>query len=114
MFGYLIIISYFCIKIVDMQTKKEILRILEEFKPEAAAKYGITKLGLFGSCARGQQHEGSDVDVCFDGQVPSLVTMARIEIELEQRIGLPVQITMLHDKMPKSFLKNIKRDVIYV
>ena len=97
-----------------MKTTNEIIDILKAYKPEAAAKYGITKLGLFRSCARGQQREGSDVDICFDGQVPSLVTMARMEIELEQRIGLPVQITMLHDGMLKSFLKKIKRDAIYV
>ena len=97
-----------------MKTTNEIVEILKAYKPVAERKYGITRLGLFGSCARGEQHEGSDVDVCFDGQVPSLVTMARIEIELEQRIGLPIQITMLHDEMPKSFLNNIKRDAIYV
>lgn len=97
-----------------MKTTNEIVEILKAYKPVAERKYGITRLGLFGSCARGEQHEGSDVDVCFDGQVPSLVTMARIEIELEQRIRLPFQITMLHDEMPKSFLNNIKRDAIYV
>jgi len=55
-----------------MKTTSEIVSILKAYKPTATSKYGITILGLFGSCARGQQHEGSDIDVCFDGKTPSL------------------------------------------
>ena len=42
------------------------------------------------------------------------MTIARMEIELEKRIGSPVQLTMLHSGLPQSFLNNINRDVIYV
>ena len=97
-----------------MKSTKEILYILKEYKPNAISKYGVTVLGLFGSCARGQQHEGSDVDICFDGKTPSLFTMARMENELEELMECPVQLTMLHDGMPDRLKNNIKRDAIYV
>lgn len=97
-----------------MRTRQEILDTLKAFKEEANSKYGVTKLGLFGSVARNQQREDSDVDVCFDGATPTLITMARMEIELEKRIGAPVQLTMLHNGLSKSFLNNLNRDVIYV
>ena len=97
-----------------MRTRQEILDTLKAFKEEANSKYGVTKLGLFGSVARNQQHENSDVDVCFDGTTPTLMTIARMEIELEKRIGAPVQLTMLHNGLSKSFFKNLNRDVIYV
>lgn len=97
-----------------MRTRQEILDTLKAFKNEANSKYGVTKLGLFGSVARNQQHEGSDVDICFDGGSPTLLTIARMEIELENRIGAPVQLTMLHSGLSKSFLNNLNRDVIYV
>ena len=84
------------------------------YKPEAQEKYGLTHFGLFGSYARGQQREDSDVDICFDGKTPSLFTMARMENELEGLMECPVQLTMLHDKMPESLIRNIKRDAIYV
>ena len=45
-----------------MRSKEEILKILQSWKPDAQAKYGIAILGIFGSYARGQQHEGSDID----------------------------------------------------
>lgn len=91
-----------------MRSKEEILKILQSWKPDAQAKYGIAILGIFGSYARGQQHEGSDIDICFDGQTPSLFTMARMENELEELMGCPVQLTMLHDGMPDGLKNNIK------
>ena len=97
-----------------MRTRQEILETLKAFKEEATSKYGVTTLGLFGSVARNQQREDSDVDVCFDAVSPTLMTIAKMEIELEKRIGSPVQLTMLHNGLPKSFLNNINRDVIYV
>ena len=97
-----------------MRTRQEIIDTLKVFKAEACSKYGVTKLGLFGSFARNQQHEDSDVDVCFDGGTPTLMTIARMEIELEKRIGVPVQITIIHNGLSKSFLNNLNRDVIYV
>ena len=62
-----------------MRSTSEILETLKAFKPKAESEYGITVLGLFGSCARGQQHEGSDVDICFDGKTPTLITIAKME-----------------------------------
>lgn len=97
-----------------MKSKEEILSILQAWKPEAQARYGVTVLGLFGSCARGQQHDGSDIDVCFDGGNPTLVTIARMETELEALTGSKVQMTMLHDGLSKRLRDNINRDVIYV
>lgn len=104
--------AYKCLS--EMKTTKEILNALKIFKLEVAPQYGITTLGLFGSVAREQQHEGSDVDVFFDGKTPTLQTIARMEMDLERRIGSPVQMTMLHDKLPENFLNNIKKDAIYV
>ena len=85
---------------------------LTSLKPKK--KYGITKLGLFGSCARGEQHEGSDVDICFDGQVPSLITMARIIIELEKLLGCSVDLVRERPDMNELLKNDIKRDAIYV
>lgn len=97
-----------------MKSTNEIIDILRAYKPEAEKKYGITKLGLFGSCARGEQHEGSDVDICFDGQVPSLITMARIIIELEKLLGCSVDLVRERPDMNELLKNDIKRDAIYV
>ncbi len=55
-----------------MKTTSEILLLLKQYKPIACSKYGLTRLGIFGSVARGQQTENSDVDVCYEGKAPFL------------------------------------------
>lgn len=94
---------------------EEIVSILQDYKSMAQAKYGITRLGLFGSVAvaRGEQHEGSDVDVCFEGGSPTLLTIAKMEIELEKLMGRTVHLTMLHDGLPESMKESINKEVIW-
>ena len=87
---------------------------LTEFKRAFGSKFGILRLGIFGSVARKENSEDSDIDICFDGETPSLLTMARMENELEELMGCPVQMTMLHDGLPEGLKNAIKRDVIYV
>lgn len=48
-----------------MKTTAEIIEILKDYKVRSAEKYGIETLGLFGSVARGEQNEKSDIDVCI-------------------------------------------------
>ena len=53
-----------------MKTTAEILDILRDFKAHYAEKYGIITLGLFGSAARGEHDETSDIDICIKLQEP--------------------------------------------
>ena len=46
-----------------MKTTAEIIEILRDYKARSAEKYGIETLGLFGSVARGEQNEKSDINV---------------------------------------------------
>ena len=41
----------------------EYLSLLRKYMRENAVKYGISRMGIFGSVARGEQHDGSPVDV---------------------------------------------------
>ena len=38
-----------------MKSRDEIISLLRRYKPTAQEKYGISKLGIFGSVARGEQ-----------------------------------------------------------
>lgn len=40
-----------------MLTTVEYLSLLREYMRKNAAKYGISRMGIFGSVARGEQHE---------------------------------------------------------
>lgn len=57
-----------------MKSTAEILELLRIYKTQFASKYGFKRLGVFGSVARGEQTEQSDVDVYYEGEPPSLLT----------------------------------------
>ncbi|MBE0502266.1 MAG: nucleotidyltransferase family protein [Desulfuromonadales bacterium] len=46
-----------------MMTSEEILKFMQDNKAEMAERFGVTRLGLAGSAARGEMVPGSDVDV---------------------------------------------------
>ena len=49
-----------------MYTREEIISILKQNKPALSARYPISELGLFGSYARGDYNEHSDIDILVD------------------------------------------------
>ncbi len=63
--------------------KPKIIKILKE--------KGISKAGIFGSFARGEQKENSDIDILvnFNG---SLLGLVKIERELEGNLGFKVDL----------------------
>ena len=46
-----------------MKTSQEYIDLIREHRSELFEQFGITSMHLFGSVARGEQHEGSDVDL---------------------------------------------------
>lgn len=49
-----------------MKTTNDYITILRKYLSTKADAYGITKIGIFGSVARNEQTEDSDVDVCVE------------------------------------------------
>ena len=43
--------------------KKEIINIIRSIKPEMESRYGVQRLGLFGSYVRERQRQKSDIDI---------------------------------------------------
>ena len=96
-----------------MKTTNDYITILRKYLSTKADAYGITKIGIFGSVARNEQTEGSDVDVCVEMKKPDLFTMVHIKEELQELFGKPVDIVRLRKNMNPMLLKQIKRDGIY-
>ena len=96
-----------------MKTTNDYITILRKYLSTKADAYGITKIGIFGSVARNEQTEDSDVDVCVEMKKPDLFTMVHIKEELQELFGKPVDIVWLRNNMNPMLLKQIKRDGIY-
>jgi predicted nucleotidyltransferase len=97
-----------------MKSTTEIIHILKRFKQESAHKYGINSLGIFGSFARNQQDEASDLDIFVTLQESDFFTLEKIKEELEQLIHFKMDIVNFRDSLRNSFKQNILKDAIYI
>lgn len=50
----------------DSMNKDEIIAFLKAHKEEMRQRYGVKKIGLFGSYVRGEAKEDSDVDIAVE------------------------------------------------
>lgn len=96
-----------------MKSTSEILSLLSAYKNSSAQKYGLTKIGIFGSVARGEQTEDSDVDICIEMAHPDLFSMVHIKEELQALLGRTVDIVRIRENMNPMLLKQIRRDGVY-
>ena len=97
-----------------MKTTQEYIRLLKEYKQTRGSVYGISRIGVFGSVARGEQTEGSDVDVCVDLAVPSIFSLVHIKEELHQLFGCEVDVVRIRRNMDDLLKRDIMEEGIYV
>lgn len=97
-----------------MKTKQEYLKLLSEYKQKRGLFYGISRICIFGSVARGEQTEDSDVDVCVDLEVPSIFSLVHIKEELRQLFGCDVDVVRFRQNMDTLLKHDILEEGIYV
>jgi uncharacterized protein len=93
--------------------KEELIDILRNYKNERANYYGIMTIGIFGSTARGDAREESDVDIVLRIREPDLFMLVGIKEELEERIHRPVDIVTYRDNMNLFLKKRIDKEAVY-
>lgn len=96
-----------------MKTTKEYIDIVLAHADEIRTHYGVTALRIFGSVARNQQKEVSDLDVCVD-MPPRLFKLVGLGSYLEEILGCPVDVIRNHDNMNPFLKKEIEHDGIDV
>jgi len=95
-------------------SRSDILKILTDFKENHAEEYGILLMGVFGSVARDQATDESDVDVVVKMKRPDLLTLSRMRIELEEQMHVHVDIIKNKEKMNDFLKKRIDSEAVYV
>jgi len=94
--------------------REDILIILREFKQNFADKYGILEIGIFGSIARNEAREESDVDICIKTKTPDPYVLVHIKEELESRVRKHVDIVRIREKMSPFLKERIEKEGVYV
>ncbi len=72
--------------------RKDIEDIKQKISP-VLERHGIKKVGLFGSVARGEMKEDSDIDILVEIKEPiSLLDFIKIKLEIEKILGREVDL----------------------
>lgn len=91
-----------------------LLQLLAEHKPVLAERFGVRRLALFGSMARGTGHADSDVDVLvtFDGPATSQRYFG-VQFYLEDMLHRPVDL-VTESALRERLRPFVERDAIHV
>lgn len=74
-------------------------------------KYSIKKVTLFGSRAEGTNHDDSDVDLILEFNQPvSLITLSGIQIELEEMLG--VGVDLIHGPLTANDMIEVHKEIV--
>jgi predicted nucleotidyltransferase len=93
---------------------QDCLQKLQDFKSNFGAKFGILSIGVFGSVARQENREDSDIDIVVEVERPTLSLMYELREMLKQLFGCDVDLVRFRDSLRPLFKSNIQRDAIYV
>lgn len=88
--------------------------LLKKYKNIIKTNYHVKKIGIFGSYVRGEQREGSDLDILVDFSQPvSFFTFLDLEEYLEEKLGLKVDLVTRKALKP-AMSKHILKEVSYI
>ena len=99
-----------------MGTKEEILQFLINNKRFLSDRFHLKKIGLFGSFARGEQTQSSDVDILIELE-ENTKNIFDLEYDLKELLKKQFNrdVDLIREKYIKSYFKPlILRDAIYV
>jgi predicted nucleotidyltransferase len=94
--------------------QSEIIQILRDYSRHSGQHYSIKKIGIFGSVAREQSREASDIDVVVELGDQDLFILIGIKQDLEERFKIPVDIVSYRNRMNQFLKDRIDKEAVYV
>lgn len=94
-----------------------ILDTLKEHEEEIKIRFGVKRIGVFGSFVRGEQKEGSDVDLVVDFERPNFDNFMDLTFYLEDLLGRKVDILTTEGVKGirvRKVAEEIERSIVYV
>jgi hypothetical protein len=97
-----------------MLVLQDCIEKLSAFKHDFGRQFGITKLGIFGSVARQENTEDSDIDIVVEVEKPTLSLMYELKEMLKSIFNCEVDLVRFRPTLRPLFRSNILNDVVYV
>lgn len=87
---------------------------LIDFKSKFGLKYGLVRIGIFGSVARRENTANSDIDIVVELEKPSLRIMYDLRENLKEVFGCDVDLVRFRDSLRPLLKHNIQNEAVYV
>lgn len=100
-----------------MLTIQQLTDKLREQLPYLSAEYGITRLGIFGSYAKGDAREESDIDLVIEFKTPLGLRFMELIDYLEQLFHVPVDVLTpagIQAIRNVTVARSIQESIVYV
>lgn len=108
-------------EVYDDLSRERIVQILREHLPDLRTRYGVKRIALYGSFARGEGKPSSDIDLLVELTQPLGLQFIALANEVESLLGRKVDIATLEtfhhtkdDSRKQHIAAAIERDLVYV
>ncbi len=98
---------------IRLVKREIILSKLRTLKPRLQEKYPLESMALFGSYARDEADENSDVDILVELNANMGVRFFDLADEIEDNLGIKTDVVK-KQLLKERFFHLIKKDLIYV
>ena len=89
-----------------MLNRTKTIEMLKSSRQYLDEHYGVSSMRLFGSLARNEQREDSDVDICVE-MTPNLFRQAGVKAYLQELLGCEVDVVRMRERMNPVFKQQI-------
>ncbi|MDE5976727.1 MAG: nucleotidyltransferase domain-containing protein [Muribaculaceae bacterium] len=96
-----------------MSRRDEIIKKLKSAFPFIQNEFGVSSMHLFGSMARGEDNDESDVDLFVEMPPKAFRLLSLIDF-LKSLLGREVDVVRNHSRLNDYFRKEIEKDGIRI
>lgn len=96
-----------------MKTRNDYISIIQSQEKEIKGRYEVESLRLFGSVARNEHTEKSDVDICVN-MAPKIFLLSGLKAFLQNLLKCSVDIVRMHKHINPYLAEQIRKDGVVV
>ena len=90
----------------------DVMETLKKHEREIKERYGVRRIGVFGSYVRGEQKETSDIDILVEFDEPTFDNFMNLSFYLEGLFGKKVDLITTRGMSP-YFSPVVKKEVVW-
>lgn len=107
-------LTFNILKSFEMKQQLEYTTILKNYKHDFSEIYGIKSMGIFGSVARDEHHNNSDLDVYIETNTPNPFILVHIKNDLENLFQCHIDLIRYRENMNPFLKERIEKEGIDV